>query len=175
MQERFRTAIANFDLITNTSARMLKAASILDVPVFTTEQNPKGASLLHHHTTQTHKILTAFSRHSPRRYSGSPERPRQAAARTVVQSSTPKDQVQHGPPRHHGRMAQERRRHQARRHLWHRIARLRAPDHARPAGTRHPGARHQGRRIQLQRRRDRRRPRGEPASDLLFSFCTLAC
>jgi nicotinamidase-related amidase len=52
MQERFRTAIANFDLITNTSARMLKAASILDVPVFTTEQNPKGASLLHHHTIQ---------------------------------------------------------------------------------------------------------------------------
>ncbi|GAC77291.1 mitochondrial associated endoribonuclease MAR1 [Moesziomyces antarcticus T-34] len=45
MQERFRTAIANFDLITNTSARMLKAASILDVPVFTTEQNPKVAPL----------------------------------------------------------------------------------------------------------------------------------
>lgn len=42
MQERFRSAIANFDLITNTSARMLKAAKILDVPVFTTEQNPKG-------------------------------------------------------------------------------------------------------------------------------------
>ncbi len=42
MQERFRTAIANFDLITNTSARMLRAASILDVPVFTTEQNPKA-------------------------------------------------------------------------------------------------------------------------------------
>lgn len=42
MQERFKTAIANFDLITNTSARMLEAAKILDVPVFTTEQNPKG-------------------------------------------------------------------------------------------------------------------------------------
>lgn len=42
MQERFKTAIANFDLITNTSARMLKAAKILDVPVFTTEQNPRG-------------------------------------------------------------------------------------------------------------------------------------
>lgn len=44
MQERFKTAISNFDLITNTSARMLKAAKILDVPVFTTEQNPKGMS-----------------------------------------------------------------------------------------------------------------------------------
>ncbi|TKY88415.1 hypothetical protein EX895_002767 [Sporisorium graminicola] len=42
MQERFKTAIANFDLVTNTSARMLKAAKILDVPVFTTEQNPKA-------------------------------------------------------------------------------------------------------------------------------------
>ncbi|GAC94719.1 isochorismatase [Pseudozyma hubeiensis SY62] len=42
MQERFKTAIANFDLITTTSARMLKAAKILDVPVFTTEQNPKA-------------------------------------------------------------------------------------------------------------------------------------
>lgn len=43
MQERFKTAIANFDQITNTSARMLKAAHILQLPVFTTEQNPKGA------------------------------------------------------------------------------------------------------------------------------------
>lgn len=49
MQERFKTAIANFDLITNTSARMLKAAKILDVPVFTTEQNPKGEHI-HTHT-----------------------------------------------------------------------------------------------------------------------------
>ena len=51
MQERFKTAIANFDLITNTSARMLKAAKILDVPVFTTEQNPKGRSSTHLQTT----------------------------------------------------------------------------------------------------------------------------
>ncbi|CDU23500.1 uncharacterized protein SPSC_02129 [Sporisorium scitamineum] len=42
MQERFKTVIANFDLVTNTSARMLKAAKILKVPVFTTEQNPKA-------------------------------------------------------------------------------------------------------------------------------------
>nr|CDI55702.1 conserved hypothetical protein [Melanopsichium pennsylvanicum 4] len=42
MQEKFKTVIANFDLITNTSARMLKAANILQVPVFTTEQNPKA-------------------------------------------------------------------------------------------------------------------------------------
>lgn len=42
MQERFRTAIANFDQITATSARLLKAASILQLPVFTTEQNPKA-------------------------------------------------------------------------------------------------------------------------------------
>ncbi|SAM85288.1 related to Isochorismatase domain-containing protein 2, mitochondrial [Ustilago bromivora] len=42
MQERFKTAIANFDLITTTCARMLKAAKILHVPVFTTEQNPKA-------------------------------------------------------------------------------------------------------------------------------------
>lgn len=42
MQERFKTAIANFDQVTNTAARMLKAANILQVPVFTTEQNPKG-------------------------------------------------------------------------------------------------------------------------------------
>ena len=48
MQERFKTAIANFDLITNTSARMLKAANILDVPVFTTEQNPKGEHIHTH-------------------------------------------------------------------------------------------------------------------------------
>ncbi|SPO41083.1 related to Isochorismatase family protein 1B [Pseudozyma flocculosa] len=36
------TAIANFDHIVNTSAKMLKAAKILEVPVFTTEQNPKA-------------------------------------------------------------------------------------------------------------------------------------
>ena len=53
MQERFKTAIANFDLITNTSARMLKAAKILDVPVFTTEQNPKGRSSTNLHTTSS--------------------------------------------------------------------------------------------------------------------------
>ncbi|KAJ1023643.1 hypothetical protein NDA18_004630 [Ustilago nuda] len=42
MQERFKAAIANFDLITSTCARMLKAAKILHVPLFTTEQNPKA-------------------------------------------------------------------------------------------------------------------------------------
>ncbi|KAN0064306.1 hypothetical protein ACQY0O_002497 [Thecaphora frezii] len=42
LQERFKNAIANFDHVVNTSAKMLKAAKVLEVPVFTTEQNPKA-------------------------------------------------------------------------------------------------------------------------------------
>ncbi|PWN54481.1 Isochorismatase hydrolase [Violaceomyces palustris] len=42
IQERFKTAISNFDHVVATSAKMLRASSILEVPVFTTEQNPKA-------------------------------------------------------------------------------------------------------------------------------------
>ncbi|KAL9936963.1 hypothetical protein V8E36_004198 [Tilletia maclaganii] len=42
MQERFRTAIHGFDHVVNASAKVLCAAQILQLPVFTTEQNPKA-------------------------------------------------------------------------------------------------------------------------------------
>ncbi|XP_039265054.2 isochorismatase domain-containing protein 1-like [Styela clava] len=45
MQERFKPAILHFDEITEVSSRLLKGASLLDIPVIVTEQYPKG--LLH--------------------------------------------------------------------------------------------------------------------------------
>lgn len=45
MQERFRPAIAHFEDITLVSKRLLEGAYALDIPVFVTEQYPKG--LLH--------------------------------------------------------------------------------------------------------------------------------
>lgn len=43
MQTRFVQAIHAFEAVEATSQKLLKAAHILDVPVFTTEQAPKGA------------------------------------------------------------------------------------------------------------------------------------
>lgn len=45
MQERFKPAILYFDEIAEVSDRLLKAASVLNIPVIVTEQYPKG--LLH--------------------------------------------------------------------------------------------------------------------------------
>lgn len=45
MQERFRPAIAHFEDITLVSKRLLEGAYALDIPVFVTEQYPRG--LLH--------------------------------------------------------------------------------------------------------------------------------
>jgi len=47
MQEKFRPTIKYFDGIVVNSNRMLKAAKILDVPVFCTEQYPKGFKTKH--------------------------------------------------------------------------------------------------------------------------------
>ena len=42
MQEKFRPMIAYFDQIVHNSNRVLGAAKIMDLPVFATEQYPKG-------------------------------------------------------------------------------------------------------------------------------------
>lgn len=42
IQERFTKAIYGFDRMVDASAKLLRGASILNVPVFATEQNPKG-------------------------------------------------------------------------------------------------------------------------------------
>ncbi|KDN39930.1 Isochorismatase hydrolase [Tilletiaria anomala UBC 951] len=42
MQERFRSAIWNFDHVTSAGVKLLKAAKVLELPVYTTEQNPKA-------------------------------------------------------------------------------------------------------------------------------------
>ncbi|KAK1923788.1 Isochorismatase hydrolase [Papiliotrema laurentii] len=42
IQDRFRTAIWNFDAVVSTSRKMIKAAKLLDIPVVTTEQNPRA-------------------------------------------------------------------------------------------------------------------------------------
>ena len=42
MQERFRPSIKYFDQIVQNSSRLLRAASILKLPVVVTEQYPKG-------------------------------------------------------------------------------------------------------------------------------------
>lgn len=43
IQQRFAKAIHAFQNVVDTSAKMLRAAEQLGLPVFTTEQNPKGA------------------------------------------------------------------------------------------------------------------------------------
>jgi nicotinamidase-related amidase len=42
MQVKFRPSIKYFDEIVHNSNRLLKAATILDIPVVVTEQYPKG-------------------------------------------------------------------------------------------------------------------------------------
>ncbi|KAK9900073.1 Isochorismatase hydrolase [Cystobasidium minutum MCA 4210] len=42
IQERFRNAIYGFEAMVLASTKMVKAASILEIPVFATEQNPKA-------------------------------------------------------------------------------------------------------------------------------------
>lgn len=42
LQERFATAIHSWDNVIKTSHKMLKAAQILRMPVYATEQAPKG-------------------------------------------------------------------------------------------------------------------------------------
>ncbi|CAD6902786.1 unnamed protein product [Tilletia controversa] len=42
MQERFKTAIHGFDHVVNSTSKVLRAAQILELPVFTTEQNPRA-------------------------------------------------------------------------------------------------------------------------------------
>ena len=46
MQEKFRNMISYYPQILTTSARMLQAAKILDVPIVVTEQYPKGLFLI---------------------------------------------------------------------------------------------------------------------------------
>lgn len=46
VQEKFVNAIYGFAHMANASAKVLKGSNILQVPVFTTEQNPKGKSIL---------------------------------------------------------------------------------------------------------------------------------
>lgn len=45
IQERFTKAIYGFDRMVDASAKLLRGASILNVPVFATEQNPKGMQI----------------------------------------------------------------------------------------------------------------------------------
>lgn len=42
IQERFANAIYSFESVVKTANKMIKAASILKLPVYTTEQAPKG-------------------------------------------------------------------------------------------------------------------------------------
>lgn len=42
VQERFATAIDSFDHMVNASSKLLRGAGILQIPVFATEQAPKG-------------------------------------------------------------------------------------------------------------------------------------
>lgn len=42
IQERFATAIHSWDHVVKTSQKVLKAAQILQLPVYATEQAPKG-------------------------------------------------------------------------------------------------------------------------------------
>lgn len=42
MQDKFRPSIKYFDAIVSNSGRLLRAASILDMPVVCTEQYPQG-------------------------------------------------------------------------------------------------------------------------------------
>ena len=44
LQERFASAIYSWDHVIATGEKILKAAGILNLPVYTTEQNPKGES-----------------------------------------------------------------------------------------------------------------------------------
>lgn len=44
MQEKFRNMISFYPQILTTSARILQAARILDIPIVVTEQYPKGKS-----------------------------------------------------------------------------------------------------------------------------------
>lgn len=45
LQERFATAIHQWDNVVATAHKMLKAAKVLGIPVYTTEQAPKGQSV----------------------------------------------------------------------------------------------------------------------------------
>lgn len=42
IQERFANAIYSFESVVKTANKMIKAAAILKLPVYTTEQAPKG-------------------------------------------------------------------------------------------------------------------------------------
>ncbi|ORY34941.1 Isochorismatase hydrolase [Naematelia encephala] len=42
VQERFRSAIFGFDAMVGTISKMVKAAQLLEIPVITTEQNPRA-------------------------------------------------------------------------------------------------------------------------------------
>ncbi len=112
MQERFRTVISHFELVSNTSARMLKAAKILDVPVFTTEQNPKGISqytLMGEQSVRTDVCFLPFCRFSVGCNDCLLDRSCQGPARDFFKGSASKEQVQHGPAGHYRQVAQERR------------------------------------------------------------------
>lgn len=41
IQEKFEKSIANFDMVTSNTIRMVKAAKLFDVPIVVTEQYPK--------------------------------------------------------------------------------------------------------------------------------------
>lgn len=58
-QERFRGAIYGFEAMVAASTKMIKAASILEIPVFATEQNPKIS--LSSFTSLLLKLLTLLS------------------------------------------------------------------------------------------------------------------
>lgn len=42
VQERFANAIYGFQHMVDASAKLIRGAAILQVPIFATEQNPKG-------------------------------------------------------------------------------------------------------------------------------------
>jgi hypothetical protein len=47
IQERFANAIYGFPHMIDASVKVIKGSSILQVPIFVTEQNPRGESVLH--------------------------------------------------------------------------------------------------------------------------------
>lgn len=46
IQERFTKAIHSFDAMVDASSKLLRGAQILKLPVYTTEQNPKGVCVV---------------------------------------------------------------------------------------------------------------------------------
>ena len=46
VQDKFKKAIPNFDLLVTNAERLLKVARLLDIPIIATEQNPKVLSNL---------------------------------------------------------------------------------------------------------------------------------